>query len=162
MWWFLFIYFFPDMPPRSLVVVVKTNRSYTHTHTDASAYSHTSLLTIKKPWPLGSFAAAQRNALSPRPFIRRNVRLGAEYVNTSGGGLYHLRVSPKIPHPIPCITPTTAHLHQSNTVFYYRRGKRVICWQDEKWINDKYLTSNSNVTQMCFYSLCMHICCVHK
>lgn len=75
----------------------KTNSSYTHTHTrtHASAHSHTSLLTIKKPWPLGSFPAAQRNAPSPRPFIRRNVRLGVEYVNTSGGGLYHLRVSPE-------------------------------------------------------------------
>lgn len=98
MWWFfihLFIYFFPICRHAHSSLWENQQLLHTHTHTDASAYSHTSLLTIKKPWPLGSFPAAQRNAPSPRPFIRRNVRLGVEYVNTSGGGLYHLRVSPE-------------------------------------------------------------------
>lgn len=98
MWWFfihLFIYFFPICRHAHSSLWENQQLLHTHTHTDASAYSHTSLLTIKKPWPLGSFPTAQRNASSPRPFIRRNVRLGVEYVNTSGGGLYHLRVSPE-------------------------------------------------------------------
>lgn len=71
--WFVFLYFTVTLT-RYCGETICSNAS---THTNTAPYSHTSLLTIKNPWPQGTFTAAHPNASSLRPFISRNVHLGA-------------------------------------------------------------------------------------
>lgn len=138
----------------------KTISSNASTHTNTAPYSHTSLLTIKNPWPLGIFTAAHPNASSLRSFISRkciSVRSRSTHV---GGGLYRLWVSPppKILHSVPRVTPTTAHLHQSNTVFYddaMQEFDLLARWVVNRWLIFDFKRSHKCV----FSSRCMHLLC---
>lgn len=87
MWFFLL--FFLLLQSRSLVTVLSiSSNASAHTNT------HTSLLTIKNPWPLGIFTAAHPNASSLRSFISRKCISVRSRSTQVGGGLYRLWVSP--------------------------------------------------------------------